>query len=130
MTQLPKSIGLFLCDQVMFERDTQKPSLIGCFTGLAVRRFPSAPKFDVFSALTDGVGRGKVDLVVTRLNTEEQIYVRSVQVQFPDPLRIIRLRFRIRDCSFPEPGWYHFALSVEGTELANCRLQINRKGSQ
>ena len=40
MIQPPKALGMFLCDQVIFDRDTQKPCLIGCFTGKAGERLP------------------------------------------------------------------------------------------
>ena len=78
MIQPPKAIGLFLCDQVIFDRDTQKPCLIGCFAGLAVNEFPSGPqRFDVFSVLTDGLGDVTIDLTATHLDTEDEVYMRA-----------------------------------------------------
>jgi hypothetical protein len=125
MIQPPKALGLFLCDQVIFDRDTQKPSLIGCFAGMAVSEFPSGPqRFDTFAALTDGHGPVTIDLTVTHLDTEEQIYTRSVGVAFPDPLRVIHLRYRVGDCSFPDSGSYMVTLSVADAEIAHCRLRV------
>ncbi|HBI42045.1 MAG TPA: hypothetical protein DDY78_04185 [Planctomycetales bacterium] len=125
MIQPPKALGLFLCDQVIFDRDTQKPCLIGCFAGMAVNDFPSAPqRFDVFAALTDGLGPVTMDLTVTHLDTEEQVYTRIVTVAFSDPLRVINLRCRVGECFFPYPGSYMVALSVADTEIAHCRLRV------
>ena len=125
MVQPPKSLGLFLCDHVIFERDTLKPSLIGCFAGMAVSEFPSRPqRFETFAALTDGLGAVTIDLTVTHLDTEEQVYSRSFVVAFLDPLRVVNLRCRIGECSFPYPGSYMVALSVADTEIAHCRLRV------
>lgn len=125
MVQPPKALGLFICDQVIFDRDTQKPSLIGCFAGMEVGEFPSGPqRFDIFAALTDGLGAVTIDLTVTHLDTEEQVYARGVVVEFPDPLRLIQLRRRVGDCSFPDPGSYMVTLSVADTEIAHCRLRV------
>lgn len=125
MIQPPKALGLFLCDQVFFDRDTQKPCLIGCFAGMAVSEFPSGPqRFDVFAALTDGLGAVTIDLTVTHLDTEEQVYTRRTVVAFSDPLRVLNLRCRVGDCSFPKSGSYMVTLSVADTEIAHCRLQV------
>jgi hypothetical protein len=35
----PVAIGLMLCDQVIVDKDTGKPSPVGIFTGLAVDHF-------------------------------------------------------------------------------------------
>jgi hypothetical protein len=34
------AIGLLLCDRVIVDKDTNSPSAIGIFTGLAVEHFP------------------------------------------------------------------------------------------
>jgi hypothetical protein len=79
MTPKPISIGLLLCDRVIIDKDTNCPSAVGIFTGLAVEQFPSDPqRFSVLALLTDaqGVGRGK--LVVYSLDEhwqrQEEIY--------------------------------------------------------
>ncbi|MCI0463325.1 MAG: hypothetical protein L0Z62_40780 [Gemmataceae bacterium] len=124
LAQRPAAIGLMLCDHVLFEQGTQKPSLIGIFTGVAVEHFPGAPRFDVFAALTDGLGAGIIDLVVIRLDTDEQIEAQSMEFTFPDPLKVVNLRFRFRRLTFPAPGTYVFALHVDGEEIAHRRVRV------
>ena len=41
MPQRPSALSLMLCDQVVFEQGTQKPYLLGVFTGVAADTFPS-----------------------------------------------------------------------------------------
>jgi hypothetical protein len=128
MTQLPKSIGLVLCDQVIFERETQKPSLIGCFAGKAVRGFPSGPqRFELFAALTDGFGDVTIEATATRLETDEDVYARRVTIRFPDPLRVVHLRHRVHACEFPRAGVNLMALSVADVEIAACRLRVFKR---
>jgi hypothetical protein len=130
MVQPPKSLGLFLCDQVIFERDTLKPSLIGCFGGVAVNEFPSAPqRFDVFAAITDGMGAVTIDLTATHLGTDDEVYRRSLAIRFPDPLRVVHFRYRVLDCEFPVAGVYLVALSVAEVEIVACRVRVYQRGS-
>ena len=50
MPQWPNAVSLMLCDQVVFEQGTQKPYLLGVFTGVAVDSIPTVPqRFDVFN---------------------------------------------------------------------------------
>lgn len=125
MVQRPNTLALMLCDQVTFERGTQKPSLIGVFTGMAADEFPTVPqRIDAFAALTDGLGTGTVELQVTEQSTGNMIYSMSVHLNFPDPLRVINLRLRMRQCSFSAPGEYLFVLLVDDEELAHRRVQV------
>src|SRR5580692_13007303 len=97
MAQRPSAISLMLCDQVVFERGTEKPYLLGVFTGVAVDRVPTAPqRFDIFAALTDGLGDVTMTLSVVHLETNREIYTQKLNVSFPDPLQVVNLRFRVR----------------------------------
>lgn len=125
--QRPAALGLMLCDQVLFEHNTQKPTLVGIFTGIAVDGFPSGPqRFDLFAALTDGIGEGVIDLVVYGIDGDQQLHAQSMELAFPDPFQIINLRFRFRQLSFPAGGAYLFTLLVEGEEIAHRRLQVHQ----
>src|SRR2546421_1735564 len=110
MSQRPSAVSLMLCDQVVFEEGTQKPYLLGVFTGVAVDSFPTAPqRFDVFAALTDGAGDVTMTLSVVHLDTNEEIYAQRMAVHFADPLRVVNLRFRVRQLIFDAAGTYLFA---------------------
>ncbi len=123
--QRPAALGLLLCDQLIIEQRTQKPSAIGIFTGITTDRFPSSPqRLDVFAALTDGLGDGTIDLLVTQLEGDQQIFAQSMEMTFPDPLKVVNVRFRFRQLSFPSPGVYVFALVVDGEEIAQRRIHV------
>jgi hypothetical protein len=123
MIQHPKPLSLMLCDQVIFELGTQKPSLIGVFNGLGCSQFPSTPRpIDVFAALTDGQGQGDFSLTVTHLETEYEIARQEMTMMFPDPLRVVNFRFRFQNLSFPKPGVYVFELFAEEEALCHRRI--------
>jgi hypothetical protein len=131
MWQRPSAISLMLCDQVVFEQQTQKPYLLGVFTGLAVDMVPTPPqKFDIFAALTDGQGAVTMTLSVAHLDTNEEIYAQTMSVNFPDPLRVVNLRFRVRMLVFQSPGTYLFALMVDDQEIAARRVRVYQVGDE
>lgn len=75
MVPPPHALALTLCDRVIIEQGTKNPSLIGCFLGRSVEKFPSEPvAFSAFVPLMEGSGRGTIRLVAIRLETDEQIY--------------------------------------------------------
>jgi hypothetical protein len=98
---------------------------------MAVEEFPSRPRpFDAFTSLTDGLGKVTLDLVAVHLDTDRECYAQTAEIDFPDPLRLINMRLRIRTCSFDAPGSYQFTLSAEGVEIAQRRLQVYLRGEE
>jgi hypothetical protein len=62
-----------LCDQVVYEQGTQKPFLLGVFNGIAADSFPAGPqRFDIFVALTDGLGEVPMTLSIVHLDTHSR----------------------------------------------------------
>ncbi len=125
----PIAIDLMLCDQVIIDKDTSKPCLIGVFTGLGVRDFADSQRLSVFAALTNGRGQQRIDLHVNRLDNDELIYQRSVGVLFPDPLTVANLNIRISHIVFPMAGWYEFILAVAGEPIARRRVRVYHRQS-
>ncbi len=127
MEELPRSVSLVLCDQVIFEKNTEKPTLVGCFDGMAVGEFPATSKvFDVFATLTNGHGRFRMEVVATLLATDQEIYNQFLEVTFPDPLKLVHFRYRVRTCSFPSAGMYVFSLRCGNEVVADRRLRVYR----
>jgi hypothetical protein len=129
MVQRPSAISLMLCDQVVFERETQKPYLLGVFTGVSADHIPTPPqRFDIFAALTDGLGDVRMTLTVEHLDTNQEIYSQHVTVRFSDPFQVVNVRFRIRHLVYPAAGTYLFALIANDEELATRRIRVYEVG--
>jgi len=109
---------------------SQKPYVLGVFTGVAADTLPTAPqRFDLFAALTDGQGTVTMTLSVVHLDTNQEIYSQGMTVSFPDPLRVINLRFRVRQLIFDLAGTYLFALMIDDEEIATRRVRVYQAGA-
>jgi hypothetical protein len=126
MVPLPVVLGLTFCDQVIVEEGTRKVSLIGTFSGIRGPSFPFLPRpFAVFAVLTDGDGEGEVELTVTRLESDQEVYSQRQQVRFAGRFVQMQVLFRLHKCVFPAPGQYLFTLLLDGEWLTHRRIQVN-----
>jgi hypothetical protein len=79
------------------------------------------PEICVVLMLTAGHGAGKGQIICTFEDTGQRIWrTRKWPIKFgPDPLDVVGVPFRIRNCQFPYPGrysvqfWYHDVLVEE-----------------
>jgi len=67
-------------------------------------------------------------LTVVHLDTNQEIYAQRMSVNLPDPLRVVNLRFRVRQLIFDAPGTYLFALTVDDQEIAARRVRVYQVG--
>lgn len=126
MIPTPRAQGLTLCDYVMREERTLKVSLVGTFTGMRTDTFPFSPQpFCVFSALTDGLGQGTLELTITHLANDEEIFTVQGPIEFSNRFVDVQVLFRLSDLSFPEEGIYLFSLSVDDDILAQRRVRVD-----
>jgi hypothetical protein len=87
MAVRPVAVGLVLCDQVIVEERTRKASLVGTFGAIRVPSFPALVNpFSAFAVLADGSGDVTMSLVVSRLDTGENIFSYRSQLRFAGPL--------------------------------------------
>src|SRR5262245_40606282 len=122
VAQRPSVIGLLLCEQAVVEEKTHNVTLVNCFTRLKVEQFPSEPRrFTVFAALTNGFGDVTLDVVVVRLDNDEEVLRQSRRLRFTDRLQEVRFLFRVTRCSFPVAGVYEVSLVADGESLARHR---------
>ena len=124
----PIVVGLTLCDHVIVEEKTKKISLIGAFTGLSAPAFPArVPPFSVFTVLTDGSGSATIKLLVTHMDTNEEVYSHEGVQFFPNKVAEVRYHLRLRQFAFPAAGSYQFTLLVDGEWMAHRRLRVYQR---
>jgi hypothetical protein len=63
------------------------------------------------------------------MDTGEEVYSREGLVHFPDRLRVIDYRIRLKNCPFPAPGWYLFTVTVDGEWVAHRRVRVYQEGT-
>jgi uncharacterized protein DUF6941 len=126
MIPCPRAQGLTLCDYVMREEGTLKVSLVGTFTGMRTDAFPFSPRpFCVFAALTDGLGQGTLELTITHLASDEEIYTLRRPIDFPNRFMDVQVLIRLSEFSFPEEGLYLFSLAVDDDTVAQRRVRVH-----
>jgi hypothetical protein len=126
MIQRPNAAGLVLCEKAIIEEGTRNVTLVNVFYRLASDAFPSPPQhLTVHTLLTDGLGVGRMELVISRLDMMTEIYHHTWQARFQNPLHRLRYLIRIASCSFPGPGRYQFELRADGEPIAQCLLDVS-----
>jgi hypothetical protein len=119
----PHVVGLTLCDH--FE-PRPEPSLVGVFQGLRFSRFPSPLKsFLAYAGLYGKSSEGTIELLLSRLAGEADIYSHKRWVTFPDQFITINLFLPVR-CVFPAAGSYSMSLRFDGEVLTQRNLEIFR----
>jgi hypothetical protein len=127
MIKLPQVVGLYPCDRIDLNTQTGQVSLVGIFHSLHFRAFPSPrKKFTVYAALYDGLGEGTMDLRITRLETEGDIYSHARWYSFPGRGRLAHVDVPVTKCAFPAPGRYAFKLRFDKQELTQRLVEIYR----
>lgn len=128
MVPPPIVLGLTICEKAIVEEGTRNVTLVSTFTKLRVDSFPTPPqRFTVHVVLTEGLGMGIIDLVVSSLETNREVHQTRVPIRFPDRLMEIRLLFNVTNCVFPAPGAYQVMLALDGECLALRRIQVVAK---
>ncbi|HZT82302.1 MAG TPA: hypothetical protein VFA26_18890 [Gemmataceae bacterium] len=126
MVPPPLVRGLTLCDYAIVDQRTGKVSLIGTFVQMFEDSFPSVPRsFCAFIALTNGQGDATVELVITELETDEEIEREGASVTFPDKLTEVQVIFQLKGWSVSSPGWYSVSVLVDGEAIASRPLQAS-----
>lgn len=126
MIQRPVAIGLTVCEQAIIEEKTRNLTLVNCFRRLHVREFPAtAQRLVAHAILTDGLGTGTMQFVVTPLDTLEDIYTHETKVSFANPLQEIRVVFRPSSALiFPRAGKYEINLLVDGQSVVHRVVEV------
>jgi hypothetical protein len=125
MAQRPNAIGLHVCEQVIIDEGTRYVTLVNSFSRRFVQHDPPEPlAFVVFARLTEGQGQIPLELVITRLDTLDEIFQQQTIGAFADPLRVIRFILRFQAYSFPQVGTYDVVLLADGEPIARQRIQL------
>jgi hypothetical protein len=131
MNPPPIALGIVLCEKVIVEEGTRSATLVSVFKRLEVERFPSPPQqFALAAWLTDGQGDGRLELVIKRLETDEEIYAARRPLHLPNQLAEVRVTLHIRDCVFPAPGQYEAVLQADGVWIARRKFSVRLREQQ
>ena len=116
---------LVVCDTIIHDRDTNKPSLIGVFSWIAAHQFPvQHPCLCVYSRVTDAQGDYVFRLELVRLESMEIIGEANGEAKIPDRLMYNEIIFELNGLVFPAVGQYEFRLYADGTFLGHQAFEV------
>ncbi len=104
---------MLLCDDWRLNGpNNRRITIVGLIWNIHSVEDPPYPlfyrEFCVFLALAEARGQGEGHIVCVFEDTGEKVFeTRKRPITFPsDPLEVVGVPFRIRDCSCPRPGRY------------------------
>ena len=122
---------MLLCDDWRVDPDnSNRVTIIGLITHIHAVEDPPYPLFYqemcVFLVLTEGRGKGKGKIVCVFEEDRRKVFeTRSRPISFgPDPMEVVGVPFRIRDCSFPRAGLYMVQFWYEGELVEERPLRM------
>ena len=137
---LPAAVvrNLVVCDDIVTRsEDPHKVDLLGVLANLDVvkdRILPAMhseakyryPELCVYAALSEVRGAGTLQIRCVQSPEETVAFTTPVyRVRFPnDPLQVIGIPFRIRNCVFPQLGLYAIQLWYNGTRVDERFLRL------
>ncbi len=123
----PDVLALIVCDQIITDRLTGKQSLIGMFSRVHARGFPTVhPQLCVFVAMTEGYGETEFTIRIVDSNDERPPIVEGRgKVKFHNPRAIANLALQFHGLTFPAAGEYRIQLYSEGELLREARLELH-----
>jgi hypothetical protein len=122
---------MLLCDDWRLDlENNRRVTIMGLISNIHALEDPPYPLFYremcVFLALTEGRGQGEGKIVCVFGESGQQIFEtpgRSISFG-PDPLEVVGVSFRIRDCSFPQAGLYAVQFWYDGEVVEECLLRM------
>lgn len=122
---------MLLCEDWQIDPDHgRRVTIIGLISNIVAPDDQSFPllheEMCVFLALTEGYGQGEARIACVFEETGARVFeTRPRPIQFgPDPLEVVGVPFRIRDCVFPRPGIYSIQFWYEGDLVEERSVRV------
>jgi len=126
--EYPTCLALILADNIHVCPSTQKRTILGTFTAVFAREFPTPLNVAVYCCLTGSVGKIRVEIKFVRVNPDEcddeLVSEAHGDVDFPDPLAMIEMNMFFRQLPLAHPGEYRFQVCVKDEVLLERRLVV------
>ena len=122
---------MLLCDDWRLDpANNRRITIIGLISNIRALDDPPYPllyrELCVFLALTEGYGQGQGKIVCVYEESGAVVFeTRLRPIAFgPDPLEVVGVPFRIRDCTFPSAGIYFVQFWYEGELVEERPLRM------
>jgi hypothetical protein len=123
---VPIAKALYLCDEVLADRASGKPHLLGILNSIRPPSFPHVlPRLCVFAQLIGGHGEGRCRVRIVAARNLDAVYESSDQViRFDDRLETKYYTLRLRQITLHGPGEYWVELMWNGRFVDDAVLRV------
>jgi hypothetical protein len=120
----PILLSAIICDTVIIDRISDKPSIIGAFETINAPRYPARhPRLVFFCQLTNGRSRTNVSIKLVDVEEEDKrLFEATGKYEFKDIRQVANMTFDIGGIVFPHPGEYRFQIFVDDELLGERRI--------
>ena len=126
MSHPPFALALVICDQILNEPGTNKPTLVGLFSAIFAAQFPCVhPRLGIYLALTDGYGANRIIMRIIDGTTETtEVWRGEFDTAFPDPRAVNETYMIVGPLTFPSPGEYRLRVESNDGILMERRILV------
>lgn len=123
----PYCLAMVLCDSVYQDPATGKFTLLGTFSTVGAKNFPTKTRFCVYCAVTDGLGKSEIKLKLVHAKKgkeadDKMIFeTPAIEIEFPSPIAVIEGVMKI-EADLPNEGVYICELFAGNDLLMSRRL--------
>ena len=121
---------MLLCED--WHLDTSKPKRVTISGLLSLIWAPASPvlvgELCVFVILTNGHEPGKVNVFCAAEDGSRIFETKRRDVAFSNPLELVGVPFRIRNCRFPRESVYTIQFKFDGETIEERTLQVKLRG--
>jgi hypothetical protein len=109
---------------------TGKCFILGTFSNISAQAFPVVlSELHVYIAMTNGHGSGRGKLQLVPNSKDEPLLELEGNIQFPNPLAVVEMDFRIEHLPFPAPGEYEFRLLYNDMQIGLRKIVVQPGGT-
>lgn len=129
-TNVPSLLALLVCDTVIIDSETRKPTLVGLFRDILSHSVPFVQKLAFFARLTDMEGDYSFTIVVVRLTADGEQKIAEgglLPIKVTDRLVVTDVLLNLPPTVFPDYGMYEFQLFFNGSYLGRATLNCHKQ---
>ena len=117
---IPFLVAAIVCDVAAEDPNTGKANLIGLFSHVSVREYPTRRSVSLYIKITDAEGYYPLEIQYVLVNTGEVIGAATEEVEVGDRTDSVDVLMAFPEILIPQPGRYEFRIKVSGMFLGNA----------
>jgi hypothetical protein len=125
MPPVPSLLAILICDSVIVDSQTGKPSVIGIFDNVYRVQASFSQRVGFYARVTDAEGEYKFAVRVVYLGDEEKVVAGlEISVVAPDRLKALNLALNLPPVPFPEFGRYEFQFFANQVFIGRAVINV------